>query len=89
MKLSQTLAATAVLALLGISFSAEAYDADWKRGVYKGRRRVLTNAKAAELQRRATEGDSKTALARELGISRETVYQYLRNATEHDQNTAT
>jgi len=32
MKLSQTLAATAVLALLGISFSAEAYDADWKRG---------------------------------------------------------
>ena len=60
-----------------------------KRGVYKGRRRVLTDAKAAELQRRATEGDSKTALARELGISRETVYQYLRNATEHDQNTAT
>ena len=32
MKLSQTLAATAVLALLGISLSAEAYDADWKRG---------------------------------------------------------
>jgi cytochrome c5 len=32
MKLTQTLAATAVLALLGMSLSAQAYDADWKRG---------------------------------------------------------
>ena len=32
MKLIQSLAATAVLALLGTSFSAQAYDADWKRG---------------------------------------------------------
>ena len=32
MRLTHTLAATAVLALLGISFSAQAYDADWKRG---------------------------------------------------------
>lgn len=32
MKLTQTLAATAVLALLGTSLSAQAYDADWKRG---------------------------------------------------------
>ncbi len=32
MKLSKTLAATAVLAVLGFSLSAEAYDADWKRG---------------------------------------------------------
>ncbi len=32
MKLNKTLAATAVLTLLGISLSAEAYDADWKRG---------------------------------------------------------
>lgn len=32
MKLTHTLTATAVLALLGISFSAQAYDADWKRG---------------------------------------------------------
>ena len=32
MKLSPTLAATAVLTLLGISFAAQAYDADWKRG---------------------------------------------------------
>ena len=32
MKLSPTLAATAVLTLFGISFAAQAYDADWKRG---------------------------------------------------------
>jgi cytochrome c5 len=32
MKLNHTLAATAVLALLGASVSAQAYEADWKRG---------------------------------------------------------
>jgi cytochrome c5 len=32
MKLNKTLAAAAILALLGVSLSAEAYDADWKRG---------------------------------------------------------
>jgi cytochrome c5 len=32
MKLIQSLAACAVLAVLGTSFSARAYDADWKRG---------------------------------------------------------
>jgi len=32
MKLIKTLAATAVLAILGTSLSAQAYDADWKRG---------------------------------------------------------
>ena len=32
MKLTHTLAATAALTLLGISFAAQAYDADWKRG---------------------------------------------------------
>ena len=32
MKIAKPLAATALLALLGASFSASAYDADWKRG---------------------------------------------------------
>lgn len=32
MKLIKTLAATAVLAILGTSLSAQAYEADWKRG---------------------------------------------------------
>lgn len=65
------------------------------RGAYTGRRRVLTDQQAAELSRRVSEGASKTELAQELGISRETVYQYLRRvaareaATEIDQNPAT
>ena len=70
-------------------------DAAKARGVYTGRRRALTDQQAAELSRRVSEGASKTELAQELGISRETVYQYLRrtaareNAIEIDQNTAT
>lgn len=32
MKLSKSLPVTALLALMGASFSAQAYDADWKRG---------------------------------------------------------
>jgi hypothetical protein len=32
MRLTRTLTTAAVLTLLGISFSAQAYDADWKRG---------------------------------------------------------
>lgn len=49
-----------------------------KRGVYRGRRRSLSEEQAARLRQRAREGVPKTTLARELGISRETVYQYLR-----------
>ena len=32
MKLSKSLPVAALLALMGASFSAQAYDADWKRG---------------------------------------------------------
>lgn len=49
-----------------------------KRGAYRGRKRALTNERAGELCRRAAEGEHKAGLAREFGISRETVYQDLR-----------
>jgi DNA invertase Pin-like site-specific DNA recombinase len=52
-----------------------------KRGAYRGRRRSLTDDQVAELRRRAEEGVPKAALARELGVSRETFYQYLRTAS--------
>lgn len=52
-----------------------------KRGAYRGRRRSLTDEQAHTLRRRAAEGAAKATLAREFGISRETVYQYLRTAT--------
>ncbi|MFC7401942.1 recombinase family protein [Citricoccus sp. GCM10030269] len=49
-----------------------------QRGAYRGRKKSLTPGQAAELQQRAEAGEQKTGLAREYGISRETLYQYLR-----------
>ncbi len=49
-----------------------------KRGAYRGRKRSLSDEQIAQLHQRAAQGVAKTTLARELGISRETVYQYLR-----------
>ena len=49
-------------------------------GKYKGRRAALTPAQADELVNRIKAGESVTALAKEYGISRETAYQYRRNA---------
>ena len=46
-------------------------------GVYKGRKPKLSPEQANELRKRAVMGESKAALAREYGVSRETVYQYL------------
>ena len=50
-----------------------------KRGVYRKRKKALTAKQAEELRRRAAT-EPKAALAREFGISRETVYQYLRSS---------
>jgi DNA invertase Pin-like site-specific DNA recombinase len=49
-----------------------------KRGVFKGRRKSLSQAEVAELCQRITMGMSKAQIARELGISRQTLYHYLR-----------
>ena len=49
-----------------------------RRGVYRGRKKALSPERAAELRQRATAGEQKAKLAREFGISRETLYQYLR-----------
>jgi DNA invertase Pin-like site-specific DNA recombinase len=53
-----------------------------KRGVFKGRKKSLSQAEAADLRQRITAGLSKAQAAREFGISRETLYQYLKEA-EH------
>jgi DNA-binding CsgD family transcriptional regulator len=52
-----------------------------QRGAYKGRKETLTTERAAELVQRAGNGIPNVVLARDYGISRETVYQYLRQAT--------
>ena len=49
-----------------------------QRGAYRGRKNALSEEKADELRRRAAAGEKKAGLAREFGISRETLYQYLR-----------
>jgi len=46
-----------------------------KRGVYKGRQRSLSEEQIKVLKNRITAGEKKTHLAREFGVSRETVYQ--------------
>ena len=45
-------------------------------GVYKGRKPSLTPQRVVELHARISAGGKKAALAREFGISRETLYQY-------------
>jgi len=49
-----------------------------QRGVYRGRKRALSPERIAELRARVAGGEKKARLAREFGISRETLYQYLR-----------
>jgi DNA invertase Pin-like site-specific DNA recombinase len=49
-----------------------------QRGVYRGRQKKLTPERVVELRARAAAGEKKARLAREFGISRETLYQYLR-----------
>jgi len=50
-----------------------------RRGVYRGRKKALSEAQANAMRQRALSGETKAALAREYGISRETLYQYLRD----------
>lgn len=49
-----------------------------QRGAYRGRKKSLSPERVAELRRRAAAGEKKLHLAREFGISRETLYQYLK-----------
>ncbi|TFC23490.1 recombinase family protein [Cryobacterium sp. MDB1-18-2] len=52
-----------------------------KRGVYRGRAPSLDAVRAAELREKVAAGVPKAVLARQYGISRETVYAYLRAGT--------
>jgi len=49
-----------------------------QRGAYRGRKKALAPDRVLELRRRAAAGEKKAPLAREFGISRETLYQYLK-----------
>lgn len=49
-----------------------------KRGAYKGRKAVLSQEQIDQIKIRVAQGDKKSHIARDFGISRETLYQYLR-----------
>src|SRR5215469_4994911 len=49
-----------------------------QRGAYKGRKKALSKVAIAEVRQRLATGIPKAQVARELGISRETLYRYLR-----------
>ncbi|MEY2343268.1 recombinase family protein [Acidithiobacillus sp. IBUN Pt1247-S3] len=51
-----------------------------RRGVYRGRKKALSPKQAADLRSRAAAGEPKTQLATAFGISRETLYQYLKRS---------
>jgi DNA invertase Pin-like site-specific DNA recombinase len=54
-----------------------------QRGAYRGRRKALSPPGVSQLRSRIAEGVSKAKVAREFGISRQTLYEYLREAKAH------
>ncbi len=48
-----------------------------KAGVYKGRKKALTDPQVEQLRQRMRAGEAKAKVARDFGISRETLYTYL------------
>ncbi|HEY3268382.1 MAG TPA: recombinase family protein [Armatimonadota bacterium] len=50
-----------------------------QRGVYRGRKKALSPDQVTDLQARAAAGVPKAKLARDFGISRDTLYEYLRS----------
>lgn len=59
-----------------------------QRGVYRGRKKSLSPDKIEELRRCVNAGQTKAQVARDFGISRETLYNYLAQAIEHAARTA-
>jgi DNA invertase Pin-like site-specific DNA recombinase len=49
-----------------------------QRGAYRGRKRSLNTEQIDDLKQRIESGEKKSKVARDMNISRETVYQYLR-----------
>jgi DNA invertase Pin-like site-specific DNA recombinase len=59
-----------------------------RRGTYKGRKKTLSQEAIARLRERVAANVSKAQLARELGISRTTLYEYLRPAGDNTAGAA-
>lgn len=55
------------------------------KGVYKGRRRALSPEQVEQVKLKVANGAKKTSVAREFGVSRETVHRDLRAAKSDAQ----
>ncbi len=53
-----------------------------KKGVYKGRKRALSEEQLKDMLLRIASGQKKSHIAKSLGISRVTLYQYLTSCGE-------
>lgn len=51
-----------------------------KRGAYRGRKKSLDTEEIENIKRLAAEGKNKSHLAKQFGISRETLYRYIRGS---------
>ena len=58
---------------------AEGISAAKTRGVYKGRKPTVTDEMITTIKERIAAGEAKAHIARDLGISRETLYQHIRD----------
>jgi len=57
-----------------------------KKGVYKGRKKALTPEQSIELRKRVAFGEKKAAVAKSYGISRETLYSYLKTSDKCEED---
>lgn len=57
----------------------EGIDIAKKNGKYKGRKKSLATEQIESIKQRIAMGERKSILAREFKVSRETLYQYLKN----------
>ncbi len=48
------------------------------KGAFKGRKRSVPVDKISVIKQRIESGERKTQIAKDMGISRETLYQYLK-----------
>ncbi len=53
-----------------------------KRGAYKGRKKLLSPEQIQMIKNRISNGEQKSKIARDLNISRETLYQYIRGSSD-------
>jgi len=51
------------------------------KGLYKGRKREMTQERIEQLRHRVGLGEAKTAVAKDMRISRDTLYRYLNKAS--------